>query len=914
METDTSFSYQINSFDTSFTGTQNLEEAMGAPIRIQNLNLSCDATQEFFQSNKTLDVTAIEDSWISRVNPGIIYGNDAQLIASGYVQGLSPDSATASIFLRFGLPNIVTNAEVSSSTLVLQADTNNTDLTAALRAFPVTESWLEQSITYSNRPNSDTTLVPPTFITPDDLLRTSSGTILPIYETDITQFAQSIKDIGFGLELVSFSSHFLASREVGSLVFPPTINLKLTNNADISISAPFIDVGFVEAGDTLEISFGDFFNQLIPNFELIDDSLETEDLLTFSLGNPCLNNLIISAPILDEVPQDRYFDFTPDTPTTIPIDTLTPVYQTNLEPKLVYENGDTTLPDIFLNYTMELYDVPEINNLPIAFFGTGTGDNEPPGSGIPTFIRRVFLDDFTLSSPLLARADSLTEDSTFKVRVYGYMVKGLTAGKLVNGISSVITDLNNLPPGFSENNEINDPNCGLPIDTIAENVFVNCFEFRIGDAQKTNILLGESKYLYAIADPNDETKLLIKEFESERAIPSSLPDGGVLDAFSSDDFIEVVSGDKSGIYWERKGALISEEGEITTADLPEGMIRIIGRFWDQQTTYKVKVNATSSGRKGGLEVAVNAPERLGTEFAKARDVFDNVVNVDSLIIANAGKYGIPPQFIKAHISVEAAKKDFGSDIGNGFAPSYRYEPYTTQHDRYLEYWSGNFFIGDSLSADFSDVPSHSHVLDRDYFKEIKTVWDVINEESQLASSSSGLSYGRRDGNGKMIYSDRYRTIQNKYNELYEEVSLDSTKTLAEIADSTNVLMIQYLKYDWKVKYRTEIGAINMIAQTRAASSYGFLQMLYTTARDKVDFDRTDVPEKMNEEQFFVQFIIYQEDLMLDRIENNESGYEINWNEGYEKLIRNSIFEDWNTASSYPDEVLDRARNYKPIKN
>jgi len=77
---------------------------------------------------------------------------------------------------------------------------------------------------------------------------------------------------------------------------------------------------------------------------------------------------------------------------------------------------------------------------------------------------------------------------------------------------------------------------------------------------------------------------------------------------------------------------------------------------------------------------------------------------------------------------------------------------------------------------------------------------------------------------------------------------------------------------------------------------------------------TDVPEKMNEEQFFVQFIIYQEDLMLDRIENNESGSEINWNEGYEKLIRNSIFEDWNTASSYPDEVLDRARNYKPIKN
>ncbi|MCR9133544.1 MAG: penicillin-insensitive murein endopeptidase [bacterium] len=64
------------------------------------------------------------------------------------------------------------------------------------------------------------------------------------------------------------------------------------------------------------------------------------------------------------------------------------------------------------------------------------------------------------------------------------MVKGLMAGKMASArFSNAADELFNLPPGYSVNDDINDPNCGLPIDAVEDNIFVNCFEFRIGDEQ-----------------------------------------------------------------------------------------------------------------------------------------------------------------------------------------------------------------------------------------------------------------------------------------------------------------------------------------------------------------------------------------------------------------------------------------------
>lgn len=134
---------------------------------------------------------------------------------------------------------------------------------------------------------------------------------------------------------------------------------------------------------------------------------------------------------------------------------------------------------------MELYDVPEVDGFPIAIFSER--DDDEPGSG--SFTDLVSLDDFNRSASLLARTDSLTQDSTFKVRVYGYMVKGLMAGKMATQTINAANDLFNLPPGYSMNNDINDPNCGLSINAVEDNIFVHCLEFRIGDEQPRIIVL-----------------------------------------------------------------------------------------------------------------------------------------------------------------------------------------------------------------------------------------------------------------------------------------------------------------------------------------------------------------------------------------------------------------------------------------
>jgi len=63
--------------------------------------------------------------------------------------------------------------------------------------------------------------------------------------------------------------------------------------------------------------------------------------------------------------------------------------------------------------------------------------------------------------------------------------------------------------------DINDPNCGLPIDTIAENVFVNCFEFRVGEPSvELSIEIPEPKEVWPTlrtrdgGNPNERNELL----------------------------------------------------------------------------------------------------------------------------------------------------------------------------------------------------------------------------------------------------------------------------------------------------------------------------------------------------------------------------------------------------------------------
>ena len=582
---------------------------------------------------------------------------------------------------------------------------------------------------------------------------------------------------------------------------------------------------------------------------------------------------------------------------------------------MAYQNGDTTLPDIFASYTIELYDVPEVDGFPIAIFSEQ--DDDGPASG--SFTDLVFLDDFTRNAQLLARTDSLTQDSTFKVRVYGYMVKGLMAGKMVASTTNTADDLFNLPPGYSVNDDINDPNCGLPIDAVEDNIFVNCFEFRIGEpdsVQELNILLGESKYFYAISDPIDNTKLQIKEYNAENSIPSILPNDGISDAFNTDNFVEINSGDKAGIYWERKGAVISDEGEITTTDLPEGMIRVIGRYWEADQVYSVKLKASSSNRSGEIDIKVTKPERLGTEYAKAKDVFDNVINVDSLIIANAGKYGIPPQLLKAHISGEVYTKDFGPGIGEGFTPGYLYEPFTVEwwlRDDENDYvlkkeWKDNAFSVSSGSMGSGDaVPTHLHTEKQTYSANPVTIWEMVNKYSSItAATPSGdwNSYAKREDNSSELNFYNYEKPKPIYTKIvkFYEVSFSGDSIYIMANDS----LANYLKYEWRG------GLDSLYAQTRIASSYGFFQFLYTSAILSVrsgnggaNYSRSEIPEKLNEIEvnFRVTMIKYNELLKENTTSMWTKGYEQTWFE---------LISNWNSKSEYSSNIYKKIKNFLPL--
>lgn len=422
------------------------------------------------------------------------------------------------------------------------------------------------------------------------------------------------------------------------------------------------------------------------------------------------------------------------------------------------------------------------------------------------------------------------------------------------------------------------------------------------------ILLGESKYFAAVEDPDDDNSILIKEVPTgSNGEPVELE--GLLAGAFGDDPVDVLSGGKPGVYWERKWAHINSNGSISGGDLPSGMIRLVGRYWEEDNDYRVKLNASSGSRSGELEVEVVRPDRLGNQFRYARDVFDRVVDVDSLIIVNAGKYGIPPQFIKAHISVEAAPKDFGGDVGRGFAPSYLYEPYTVQ------FWNlrdllGRYFIDNSSQSQMSDVPTHQHVLFRDYYKEVKTVWDIVKSNSQLVDDKAINTYGKRGPDRKMDFN-LYTTIQaindQKFDELLNDVQNSNLElTNIQIADSTNRIMADFLRDEWKG------GLKNHIAQTRTASSYELLQMLYVTAREKINYDIDELPEYMNTNNFFVESIIYQRNELNEFLSDvGDSDYK--WTVGYEEAFRSSIFDVWNPSPGYPDNILKRVKDYLPVE-
>ena len=150
--------------------------------------------------------------------------------------------------------------------------------------------------------------------------------------------------------------------------------------------------------------------------------------------------------------------------------------------------------------------------------------------------------------------------------------------------------------------------------------------------------------------------------------------------------------------------------------------------------------------------------------------------------------------------------------------------------------------------------------------------------------------------------DCFPNIQNQYNSFLKAYKMNVELTNLQAADSANKRMAEWFQNSWK-----NGNALKTIAQTRCASSYGLLQMMYTTARER-GYNKTALPENLNEIELFDDWLIYQLDLLHKNV-NSEN----DWNQGYEKTYEVNILANWNHATIYPNTIFSNSLKFFPQK-
>jgi len=433
--------------------------------------------------------------------------------------------------------------------------------------------------------------------------------------------------------------------------------------------------------------------------------------------------------------------------------------------------------------------------------------------------------------------------------------------------------------------------------------------FWIGASYRTEIMLGESKYLQAYWDDYNQCV----QWASGLTDTRNHVDVGVVPPGITFT-VESVGGSKCGVYWEQ----INAEGN---PDVNGDMIRLIGRYWEKDSTFAVNVTANCNGKTNtfGSTIYTMAPDRLLTPgqkptYEKTLDVFNNERNIDSICIYYGGKYGIPPHFLKGQMLEEAATWDFGY---TGFSPTYVFEPFTAQflnweQDRYKK---GPWYVdpkrtGHEMGTG-KDVPLHQNVHDLQYPRSPKTLWDIIYDYSELVNTGTGKDhkqYGSRKSDGTMKFSKKYDEIYKKYAELLHKAKLRSFFSTESVGDLSREYMIEFLRDVWND------GAKDIIAQTRLASSYGLLQMLYPTAVEQIDYPANNPqisPEDFNVTDICMHYSMEYMKKKLKRKLTPSVEQNGNWPNGFEYYFKKYIWPTWNTGTGYSQEVYLKTQLFLP---
>lgn len=515
--------------------------------------------------------------------------------------------------------------------------------------------------------------------------------------------------------------------------------------------------------------------------------------------------------------------------------------------------------------------------------------------------------------------------------------------------------------------------------TIVADYFCSIEEFKnsgfgvsIGRIKPIEIMLGETKYFGL--QHSEKLEIIIVEIPTTYGNKPewdllALPYGwkwSKKDVWGSSPI--KVLGTKSGVYWEKRWF---DKTDNSNKPLDDGMIRLIGRYWEEgkEENFKVKLKALWGNLFVETMIKVVKPAKLGGSHDRAKDVFNKEYNVDDLCIKIGGEIGVPPQMIKGQIFTESAKKTFTFADGKsegGFAPSYRYEPYTTQFKLDEIIPKTNPFIVTKSGMGKPSVPTtkeHQHLIHgkySHYFTDVKSVWDVVVEKSRIVNINNnddtyGLQYkgtppdelkkgqistyniysknidnpyqdyliGKKDKNGNRA-GGYEKEIRVKY-KLGPNVIL-SVEQQTEANNLARDALLKYLKSEWNG------GLENIKAQTRIAASYGLLQMMYTTVYDEHKYRK--MPEKLNEVSIAMEYSVKH----LKKLFKNNNGFSLddknaNWESkhsgktttpkfpkpsaGYEEALKVMIWM-WNSLLTadkinaiYHTNVLTNSEQFLP---
>ena len=417
--------------------------------------------------------------------------------------------------------------------------------------------------------------------------------------------------------------------------------------------------------------------------------------------------------------------------------------------------------------------------------------------------------------------------------------------------------------------------------------------------EKYEILLGETKYYQVRYSDLLNGKLLIDELSG----PYYWEDMGtsIKQDVWGDKPVTIVDGsDKLGVYWEKEKPVW--ESNVKKGKLPIGLIRLIGRYWEEGKTYKVKLTAhTPNGETASIEIEVKKPGILGGINNTVKDVFSNDINIDNLCIINSGILGLPPQIVKGHMEKETT-----------FRNSFRYEPRldisvqnnVSARKKYLEDFTYYTVTPNSMGS----IPMPNN---HDNVRPVPYVTTPIKISNYMFDNIGNyIRRARKNKEGKWLppYFVGYQKgkpttmLVQYYNYALNELNKDRSQAMDYAISEIKKWLLTEQFIDGK-KY----------AQTRIFSSYGMLQQVfYYACTDKIANysinNEMQEPESLNEFDYVFNAYHHKMGKKLSSKPLNQ------WQLGFEEELI-SIFQSYNPNEAYyGQKVFNFSFQYLPKNN